>query len=95
MVLRTLGSCKDGTVSVREEAEVVGEGVVVNGMPIAADECADKEQKRRLRLVEIRNQLIHHMKCITGFDHDLRLGVQGRLARSIEIIKDSLHSFRS
>lgn len=37
-----LGSVlEQGAVAVTEEAEVVGEGVVVDLVPVVADECAD------------------------------------------------------
>ena len=62
-------------VSVGEEAEVMGEGIVIDGMPISADEGADKEQERRLRLMEIGDELIDYMEGVTGFNHDLCLGV--------------------
>ena len=65
-------------------------GIVINRVPIAADKRAHQQQQSRLRLVEIGDQLIHDMECITGFDHDLRLGMERLLTRLIQIIKESL-----
>ena len=53
----------------------MGEGVVVDRMPIATHERADEEQKGRLRLMEIRDELIHDAELEAGLDHDLRLGM--------------------
>ena len=73
----------------------MGEGVVVDGMPIAADKRADEQEEGRLRLVEISNQLVHDMEGIAGFDHDLGLGVECLLMRSIEVVEDGLQGLRS
>ena len=64
----------------------MGEGVVIDRVPIAADKSTDQQQEGRLRLVEIGDQLIHHMERIAGFDHDLCLGVQRLLSRFRQII---------
>ena len=68
----------------------MGEGVVVDRAPVSADKSADEQQQGRLRLVEIGDELIDDMEGIAGFDHDLRLGMQGRLSDRVQIIEDGL-----
>ena len=51
----------------------MGKGVVVDGMPIAADERADEQKEGRLRLVEISDQLVHDVEGVAGLDHNLGL----------------------
>ena len=45
-----------------------------------------------MRLVEIRNQLVHHAEFITGFDHDLRLCMQRLLPRRLQVIDNRLQT---
>ena len=73
----------------------MGKGVVVDGMPIAADERADEQKEGRLRLVEISDQLVHDVEGVAGFDHDLGLGMERLLMRSIEVVEDGLQGLRS
>ena len=73
----------------------MGKGVVVDGMPIAADERADEQKEGRLRLVEISDQLIHNVEGVAGFDHNLGLGMERLLMRSIEVVEDGLQGLRS
>ena len=63
------------------------ECVVVDGLPVAADKGTDKQQKGRLRLVEIGDQLVHYMEGLTGLDHNLRLCVQGLLTGLVHPIQ--------
>ena len=62
-------------------------GIVIDRVPIAADKRAHQQQQGRLRLVEIGDQLIYDMESITGFDHDLGLGMERLLTRLIQIIE--------
>ena len=73
----------------------MGEGIVVDGMPIAADKRADEQKEGRLRLVEISDQLVHDVEGVARLDHDLRLGVERLLMRSIEVVEDGLQGLRS
>ena len=43
----------------------MGEGVVIDRAPIAADKSTDQQQEGRLRLVEIGDQLIHYLELVT------------------------------
>ena len=43
--------------------------------------------------MKIGNQLVHYMKLISGFDHDLRLGVKRVLTCRIEVVEDGLQGF--
>ena len=71
----------------------MGEGVVVDGAPIALDEGTDEEEKGGLRLVEIGDELIDYVEFIAGFDHDLRLSMQSILPSLIQIIQNGLERF--
>ena len=65
----------------------MGEGVVVDRAPVSADKSADEQQQGRLRLVEIGDELIYNMEGIAGFDHDLSLGMQGRVSGGVPIVE--------
>ena len=67
--------------------------IIVYGFPIAADEGADEQQEGRLRLVKIRNQLVHDAEGVAGFDHDLRGGMEGLLTGGLQVINDRLQGF--
>ena len=88
--VKGLSSVQDGTVAVGEETEVMGEGVVIDRAPIAANESADQQQEGRLRLVEIGDQLIHHVELVTRLDHDLCFAVKGILLGRFQIVQDRL-----
>lgn len=64
--------------------------VVVDSLPVAVHKGADEQQQGRLRLVEIGNQLVHNPELITGFNHYLRLRVQGLLSRGVHPIEQRL-----
>ena len=66
------------------------ESIVIDRMPISSDKGAYQEQQGGLRLVEIRDQLVYDMKTITGFDHYLRLCMQGVLSCSIHPVEKGL-----
>ena len=68
----------------------MGEGIVVDGMPIAADECADEQKEGRLRLVEISDQLVHNVEGVAGFDHNLGLGMEHILSGCIHPFEQGL-----
>ena len=71
----------------------MGEGVVIDRAPVTADKSADEQQQGRLRLMEIGNEFIDDAEGITGLDHDLRLGMQGRLSGRVQIIENRLQRF--
>ena len=81
---------EDGAVAIGEETEIVGKGIVIDRAPVSAHKRADQQKQGGLRLVEIRDELIHYMERISGFDHDLRLRMQGLLTGGIQIIQNSL-----
>ena len=71
----------------------MGEGVVIDGAPIALDEGTDEEKESGLRLVEIGDELIDYVEFIAGFDHDLRGRMEGVLPCLIQIIQNGLERF--
>ena len=68
----------------------MGEGVVIDRVPIATDKSTDQQQEGRLRLVEIGDQLIHHMELVTRLDHDLCFRMKGLLLGRFQIVQDRL-----
>ena len=74
---------QDAAVAVAKEAEVVGEGIIVDRMPITIDKGTDEQKQGGFRLVEIGNQLIYNVEQIAWFDHYLCLSVQDVLIGSI------------
>ena len=66
--------------------------IIIDGLPITADESADEQQEGRLRLMEIGDELIYDMKLIAGLDHDLGLGMECVLTGCIEVVEDGLQS---
>ena len=43
--------------------------------------------------MEIGDELIHNVEGVSGFDHDLRLGVKRVLTCRIEVVEDGLQGF--
>ena len=64
--------------------------IVVDRVPIASNEGTYQKQECRLWLVKIGDQLIYQTESISGFDHDLGLGMERLLVRSIQIVEDGL-----
>lgn len=83
-----LGSVlEQGAVAVAEEAEVVGEGVVVDLVPVVADECADQQEQGALRLVEVGYHAAHDVVLVARGNDDLRAGVQHLLASLVHVVE--------
>ena len=61
--------------------------IIVYSLPIAAHKRAHQQQECRFGLMEIGNQLVHDAETVTGFDHDLRSGMQGILPRRIHPVQ--------
>ena len=59
-------------ITVAEEAEVVGEGEVVDLPPIAAKERRDEQKQRRLRLMEVGHHTADDVELIARCDDYLR-----------------------
>ena len=81
---------QDRRVAVTEETEIVGEGIVVYRVPVAAHKRAHQQKQGRFGLVEIRNQLIYDMERISRLNHYLCLGVQSVLSRTVQIVQYTL-----
>ena len=62
---------EEGGVTVAEETEIVGEGVVVDFAPVAVDEGTHEEEERGLGLVEIGDEGLHDFVVVAGSDDDL------------------------
>ena len=69
--------------------------IIIDGLPVTPDKRTDEQQKGRLRLVEIGNQLVHDMEGITRLDHDLRLRVQRLLPRRVHPVYQRLQGLLS
>ena len=82
------------TVAVAEEAEVVGEGVVVDAVPVVADEGAHQEEQGALRLVEVRYHAADDVILVARGDDDLRRGVQHLLAPLVHVAEQSSEGIR-
>ena len=54
----------------------MGEGIIVDSMPITTHECTHEEKQCGLGLVEVGNQLVNNAESIAWLDHDLSLGMQ-------------------
>ena len=63
---------EERTVAIAQETEVVSKGIVIDGVPVALHESADKQQQRRLRLMEIGDEHLHDMISISWRNDDLR-----------------------
>ena len=63
-------------VSIAQEAEVMSQGVVVNGFPVSMEESAYQQQQRALRLMEIGDQRIDNLVGIAWGDDDLGAAMQ-------------------
>lgn len=59
-------------IAVAEEAEVVGEGEVVDLPPISAEERRDEQKQRRLRLMEVGYHTADDVEMIARSDDYLR-----------------------
>ena len=46
----------------------MGEGIVVDGVPVAVNECTDEQQQCGLRLMEIGHHTAHDMVLIARGD---------------------------
>ena len=66
--------------------------VLIDRLPVPFHERAHQKQQGRLRLMEIRYQLIYDSKRIPRLDHNLCLCVQCRLSRLVQIIQNRLQS---
>ena len=79
---------EDTAIAVGEEAEVVGEGIVVDSAPVGvSDEGANEQQESRFGLVEVGDELVHDAEAVAGFNHYLRLGMEGVLPGEAEVIE--------
>lgn len=81
---------EEGGVAVAEEAVVGGEGVVVDAMPIVADESPDEEEEGAVRLVEIGDESLDDLVGIAGLYHDLGLAVELVGLRGVEVADDGV-----
>ena len=54
----------------------MGQRIVVDLVPVALDECADEQEQRRLRLVEVGDELVHDLVGVARCDDDLRATVE-------------------
>ena len=75
-------------VPVAQEAEVVGQGVVVDGVPVAVDKGRDEQQQRALWLVEVGHHGSDDAVVVARGDDDLCAGVQGFYAVTVQIVAD-------
>ena len=72
-------------VAVAEEAEVVGEGVVIDVVPSVADEGADEQQQCALRLVEVGYHATYDVILVARGNDDLCAGVEHLLASLVHV----------
>ena len=71
----------------------MAKSIVVDRFPIPADKGAYQEQQGRLRLMDIGDELVHDAESVSGFDHDLCLGVQRFLVCGLQIVHYRLQGF--
>ena len=57
------------TVAVTQESEIVSESVVVNAVPVIADERRNQQKQSALRLVEVGNQIIDNLVLVAWRNH--------------------------
>ena len=54
----------------------MGEGIIVDSMPITTHECTHEEKQCGLGLVEVSNQLVNNAEGVAWLDHDLGFSMQ-------------------
>lgn len=81
-------------VAVAEEAEVVGEGVVIDIMPFVADKGAHQEEQGALRLVEVGYHAADDVILVAGGNDNLCAGVQHLLAPLVHIAEQGFEGLR-
>lgn len=86
---------EEAGIAVTEEAEVVGEGVVVEVAPFVADECADKEQECRFGLVKVGDYGVDDAIAVARDDDYARLGNEGVGVARVEIVQYGVQGFGS
>lgn len=79
-------------VAVAEETVVGCEGVVVDAVPVVADECPDEEEEGAVRLVEIGDESLDDLVGVAGLNHDLRLAVELVGLGVVEVAYDGVES---
>ncbi len=68
----------------------MGESVVVDPVPIALHEGADKQEQGALGLMEVGNHPFDNMVSVAGGDDNLSGGMQDTYLLSIHILKEGL-----
>ena len=63
-------------VTITEEPELMGKGIIVDLTPVTFDKSADQQQERRLRLMEISNKHLDYLVVVAWHDNNLRAAMQ-------------------
>ena len=71
----------------------MGEGPVVDAVPVVTDEGGDEQQERAVGLVEVRHHTADDAVAVAGSDDDTRGEDEGVLSLRIEIGEERVEGF--